>query len=161
MIGKLKRILGIEGVKINLSVQNTTIEKEGKIEGLILLSTLKPSKVNAIKIKLIERYERGRKQNQKIDEYVVASEELNELVKLAKNEKIEIPFSLPYQLVASSIDKFGEQNFFYRGIAKLAKWTNKVKSTYRLEVIAEVDGTSLSPKDVYVFNKDTAKETKD
>jgi hypothetical protein len=38
-----------------------------------------------------------------------------------------------------------EKAFFWKGIAKAAKWANKVESEFRVEAEARIQGTALNP----------------
>ena len=63
MIKKLKNMLGIESVKIELEIPQEIEKKDQNINGTIILTTLSDAEVKSISIKLIEKYSRGRKQH--------------------------------------------------------------------------------------------------
>lgn len=145
MFGKLKNILGIEGVKLSLITPAAVKEASGKIAGKIQLETLSDQTISNIQIKLIEKYARGRKDNRLIDEYILGEELLKEKIVMKKDETKTIPFELSFSMLNSEMDDMEDSNIFSKGLVKVAKYLKKVESTYRLEATATVAGTKLSP----------------
>lgn len=148
MFGKIKKALGIEGVKMELKVPNTIAKgKKGKnkVEGKLKFTSLSNQVVERMEVKMIERYARGRKESRLIDEYVVGSIQLADPVDIKPNQIIEVDFELEYELSKSEMDRIAESNIFNRGIVKMAKYLKKVTSEYRIEATAVVRGTKLGP----------------
>ena len=145
MLGKLKNILGIEGVKISILLDDPIMMEEEAIFGHIILSSLSDQTIQSIELKFIERYHRGRKENKLIDEYELASLIISDTYHIAKNEEIKIPFTLPYNHVQSEMDKIGDSNIISKGIVFIAKSLKGVKSEYRLIAKAKIKGTTLDP----------------
>ncbi|HUR30386.1 MAG TPA: hypothetical protein VMZ69_03080, partial [Saprospiraceae bacterium] len=75
MFGKVKKWLGIEGVKIELILPEEVIGKEGLIEGKIRFQTMHTQKVKSIKLTLTEKYTRGRFKSKLTDQYKIAETE--------------------------------------------------------------------------------------
>lgn len=147
MFGKMKRWLGIEGVKIELIVPETASKKSKKVDGIINLSTMHPQKIDKLHVKMIEIYKRGRKEEKRIDEYLIGEIFMNEEIEVLSDELIEIEFTLPFELIKSEIEAFGDKNFLAKGISNLAKRSNAVNSTYRIEAEVFIKGTRLNPYD--------------
>lgn len=155
MFGEIKKILGIEDIKIDVLVSQPTknvdgtlgngIDNIGKVGGLIKLTTFRDSKVESLEVNVYEKYERGRSESKLIDEYKIGSITLPQFIEVKKNEIIEIPFELDLKKYKSSVDKYQESNFIFGGIAFLAKLAKGVKSTFRIEAIAYVTGIKLLP----------------
>lgn len=145
MLGKLKKYLGIEGVKISITLDDPILKSEKAVFGHVVLHSLSDQIVEAIDLKFVERYHRGRNENKLIDEYELGSLVLADPIRISKNQEINVPFTLNYNPVLSEVDKFGEENFVSKGIAFLAKSLKGVKSEYRLIAKAKVKGTSLDP----------------
>lgn len=152
MIGKVKRWFGIEGVKIELIIPEEINEKLGLIRGKIRFSTMEAQVVTALQVKIIETYKRGRKEDKRIDDYEIGRIYLEEEMEIQPDEPLELDFSLPFELVKSEIDAFGDKNFLAKGIANLARRSRAVKSTFRVEAEADVKGTRLNPFDKKVIN---------
>lgn len=145
MLGKVKDILGIEGVKLDLIIPEVIIDDVGKINGQIKLTTVREQVVKSIDIKLIEKYARGRKEKRLIDEYVLGELNISKSIKVVPGEEKLIDFSLDFFRAKSPMDKLQDDSFVYRGLISVAKFFKKVKSTYRLEGTAKVKGTKLNP----------------
>lgn len=146
MLGGIKKILGIEGVSIEIIVpESINYDKSKVIEGYVKLLAKGDSEIKSISFKLIEKYQRGRKGSKLIDEYTVGYTEIDGPISLTKGESKEYAFSLPVKLKMSEMDQFGGKNFVFKGIAGLAKMIKGAKSTYRIEAEAFVVGTKLHP----------------
>lgn len=145
MFGKIKKILGIEDVKIELRIPEEVKEKSGEINGTVIITSFKESQVESIEIKLVEKYSRGRWKDKLIDEYKIGEISLDDPIHIYKEDIIELPFSLPFRLVKSDVEKFGDKNPIFGGIASVAKTIRGVKSTYYVEAQALVIGTKLHP----------------
>lgn len=147
MLGKLKKVLGIEGVKVQLILDTPVDKKNQKISGDLKFTTKTKGKVNKIFIKLIEKYSRGRGKSKLVDEYTVAMLEMNDSFEITPEEIIEIPFSMDYEIALSEMDKMQKENFISRPFISLAKFIKSVKSEYTVLVEADVQGTTLNPFD--------------
>lgn len=145
MLGKLKNYLGIEGVKISITLDDPILKSENAIFGHVVLHSLSDQIVQAIDLKFIERYHRGRNAEKLIDEYELGTMVLADPIAIKRNQEIKIPFTLNYNPILSEVDKFGEENFLNKGLAFLAKTLKGVKSEYRVIAKAKVKGTSLDP----------------
>ena len=105
MLGKLKKVLGIEGIKVQLILDTPVDKKNKKISGELKFTTKTKGKVNKINIKLVERYSRGRGKSKLVDEYTIAMLEMNDSFEITPEEIIEIPFSMNYEIALSQMDK--------------------------------------------------------
>ena len=145
MFGKVKNWLGIEGVKIELVLPEEIYESAGSVTGKLRFYTKTEQTVSSIKVKLIERYSRGRKDNKLTDEYELGEINLNESFTVSANDPLEIDFTLPFSIVKSEMDEMEESNILTGGLVKAAKWLKNVKSIYRVEAEANVKGVALNP----------------
>lgn len=145
MLGKVKDILGIEGVKIEIICPEVIPNGIDKIDGMIKLTTVREREVKSIEIKLIEKYARGRKDKRLIDEYVIGEYVSNKSIKVYPGEEQLIDFSLEFTRAKSAMDKLQDDSIIYRGLISVAKFFKKVKSTHRIEGYANVKGTKLDP----------------
>lgn len=147
MIGKVKKWLGIEGVKLELNLPEEVDAASGQINGAIRFQSLNPQIVTGIKIVLIEKYSRGRGKDKLIDEYELGMTEISRSIEVPAEEVVEVAFRLPFSIVRSNMDEFGGRNLLFGGLAKAAKALRAVKSEYRVEAEARVAGVALSPFD--------------
>lgn len=147
MIGKMKKWLGIEGVKLELIVPEEIAAATGKVEGQIRFQSMHPQDVTGIRIVFIERYSRGRGKDKLSDEYELGRTEIKKEIHIPNDTIIEVDFSLPFTVVHSDMEELGRRNPLAGGFVKLAKYINQVKSEYRVEAEAIVKGTALNPFD--------------
>ena len=96
---------------------------------------------------MVEKYSRGRGEDRLVDEYVLGELTLDNTFYVPAEKVVEIGFTLPFQKVDAPIDEFGNKNILTSGLSKLAKAISKVKSEYRIEAEAKVEGTALNPFD--------------
>lgn len=147
MFKRVKKWLGIEGVKLELVLPETAFEEVGAVSGKIRFFSKNSQTVKQIKIVMIEKYSRGRGKERLTDEYMLGEMTMEKTVEVPCDKVIEIGFTLPFNRVRSTVDEFGEKNFLTGGLAKAAKFLSKVNSEYRIEAEAKVQGTALNPFD--------------
>ena len=147
MFGKMKQWFGIEGVKVELQVPEEIIKKLGIVKGQLTFTTMQTQTVTAVKVTMIETYKRGRKQDKRIDDYQIGTVYLDEPMEIEAEKSLVLDFVLPFELLKSEMDEFADKNLVTKGLANLAKMTRAVKSEYRIEVEADVEGTRLNPFD--------------
>lgn len=145
MFGKLKKWLGVEGVKLDLELPNEVAETSGVIKGKLHFYSMNPQKVNRIEVQFRERYKRGRGKNKLIDEYLLGKISLQKELMINENEPAELDFEIPFQLYKSRMDEFERKNFLTKGVASVAKLVKNVHSTYTVIATANVEGTVLNP----------------
>ncbi len=147
MIGKVKKWLGIEGVKLELLLPEEVEASTRKLEGRIRFQSLNPQTVSGIKVALIEKYSRGRGADKLIDEYELGVAEINRIIEVPAEEAVEVDFVLSFSTVKSNIDEFGSRNLLFSGLSRAAKALRSVRSEYRVEAEAKVVGVALNPFD--------------
>ena len=146
MLGKMKQWLGIEGVKIELIVPEKLILERNRVEGKLRLYSKNAQTVTAIRLVLVEKYTRGRDDQQLTDEYLLGEKIIKQEIAVpAEGVPVEIPFILPFEPVRSAVDDFGRKNVLFQGLAWVARKTRNAQSTYRLEAEASVKGVGLDP----------------
>lgn len=148
MFGSVKKILGIEGVKLELIVADEVKKEAGIVSGIIKLTSLSDNNLlESISIQMIEKYSRGRGDSRLINEYPMGSLIKKDRINIAKNDIIEIPFEMEFVYVQSEMDKMEDANFMAKGLVKLAKKLRNVSSEYTLRAEAKIKGTTLNPFD--------------
>ncbi|MEE9438137.1 MAG: sporulation protein [Saprospiraceae bacterium] len=147
MLGRLKKVLGIEGVKLELLLDDPTNVNEQKVSGILKFTTKSKGTVDGITVKVIEKYIRGRRKTKLIDEYPIGILTISEKFTIEPEEIIELPFDMVYERVLSEMDKIEKSSFFAMPFIKLAKKIKGVKSSYYVIAEANVKGTTLNPFD--------------
>ena len=143
----MKTWLGIEGVKLELALPQELRADLRELNGLIRLSSQQAQTVDYIKVVLVERYQRGRGEEQLTDEYELGRVELRQRIEVPAEGTVEVPFTLPFVRARSGMDRIASQNILFRGLAGAAKWISAVQSDYRVEAEAKVVGVALNPFD--------------
>ena len=147
MFGKVKKWLGIEGVKVELVLPEEIKLSDGIVLGKLQFYSMNSQTVSRIHIKMIERYSRGRDDNRLVDEYKLGEITLNKDIEVPAGEPVEMSFELPFNVSTSRMDEIADQNPIFGGLVKVGKWFSKVKSVYRIEVEANAVGVVLNPFD--------------
>ncbi|MBK8563774.1 MAG: sporulation protein [Saprospiraceae bacterium] len=147
MFGKVKKWLGIEGVKVELMLPEMVFEEVEAVSGQLVFHSKNQQVVKSVHLKMIEKYSRGRGQEKLVDEYLLGEITLRQRIEVPADEPIAVDFTLPFSLQKSKVDEFGEKNFLTEGLVSLAKKLQAVDSSFRIEAEADVEGTALNPFD--------------
>lgn len=147
MLGKVKKFLGIEGVKVEMEIPESVERLSGHIPGTLTFTSMHTQIVESVTIVLVERYNRGRKKEKLTDEYELGRLEIQLDLEVTPEGPSKTHFELHYDLLISEMDELEHKNIIYKGLIKSAKWLRNVKSEYRVEVEAKIKGTLLSPFD--------------
>jgi hypothetical protein len=147
MFGKVKRWLGIEGVKVELILPDQVSSRSGVVEGTVRFYSMNTQMVKHLKLTLTEKYTRGRFKNKLADLYKIAEVELNDHIEVPADVPIDVDFRLPFTLVKSDMDELADKNLVLKKMVNTAKFLKNVKSEYMLEAEAEIEGTALNPFD--------------
>ncbi|RMG84337.1 MAG: hypothetical protein D6714_08075 [Bacteroidetes bacterium] len=147
MFGKVKKWLGIEGVKLELVLPDYAFREVGALSGKVRFFSQTPQRVTSVKIELIERYKRGRGAEKLIDEYELGKITLAEPFDVPERTPVEVEFTLPFSLLKSEMDALEEKNILTGGLVKVAKLIQNVKSEFYVLAEAKVEGTALNPFD--------------
>ena len=147
MIGRVKKWLGIEGVKVELLTPDTLQRDGNMLYGKLRFGSMHAQTVTSFKVVMIEKYSRGREEDRLSDEYELGELTVEETVDIPAGGTVEVPFRLPYRVTDSEMDELQNRNFLTGWAVKALKAYEKVSSEYRIEAEAKVAGVALSPFD--------------
>ncbi len=147
MFGNVKKWLGFDTVKIKLKPLEVYPKDIKTLNAELEISSKAPALVTYIKIKFIERYSRGRGDNQKIDEYILGEWISTEDIVIDGDQPKLIFFKLSFEFKHSNMERLELSNVIGKGIAKVFKTIKAAKSDYRLEAECLVEGSSKNPSD--------------
>lgn len=147
MLKRVKKWLGIEGVKLELILPEEIDDASGVLKGKVQFYSMHEQTVTRLTIRLIEKYSRGRKEDKKTDEFELGVLDIERRIDIPVGEIIEVDFDLPYKMVKSEMDTLEDKNFILGRLVKTAKWISSIQSEYRVEAEADVMGTPLNPFD--------------
>ena len=145
-MSRLKKFLGIEGVKINFD-ETTQIDLQGyEVRGKLVIKSKIESLINSINIQVVEQYQRGNKNQQRISEYILFSKTiLPEALYVSEEKLLEIPFVYPISQHKSEMDLLEESNFLIKPLIGLAKKLYRVKSNYIITATLQIEGSGIKP----------------
>ena len=87
MFGKVKKILGIEGVKLELIIPDKVSRDVGIVTGIVKLTSLSDNNlIESIQLKMVEKYTRGRGESKLINEYTMGTLLKKENITISKND---------------------------------------------------------------------------
>lgn len=152
MLKKVKNWLGIEGVQLEFLNIPEKVESENMIVGSIRLTSKSDQFITDISVTVKEKYTRGRRKSKLTDEFEIGSIILPVNLELSTTESQEIKFDVPYQLLKSEIETWGDKNVLYKGVSKAAQFFKNAKSKYFVLVEANVKGNRLKPYVIHEIN---------
>ncbi len=151
VFGKVKKWLGIEGVKVELNTAEDLFKADELVTGDIKFTTMNTQQILGIKIRMYERYTRGRGKTSKSDEYLLGEILLDETFMVYPEEEKVINFKMPFKLEKSAMDRMQDKGGLSGFFASVAKKSKGIQSEFRLEAEAEVAGTALNPFDKHII----------
>jgi hypothetical protein len=147
MFGKVKRWLGIEGVKVTLELPAAVKASSEVVEGHLRFETMHNQVIEHIHVVLMEKYVRGRWKNKLADLYKLGEIELDDDIEVPADTPIIIDFKLPFTLSKSEMDEWADKNVVFRKLVNTAKVLKNVKSEFYVQAEVQVKGTALNPFD--------------
>jgi len=147
MFGKVKRWLGIEGVKITMVLPAAVRISSGVVEGHLKFESMHAQVISHIHVTLMEKYIRGRWKNKLADLYKIGDIELEEEIEVPADTPVLIDFKLPFTVAKSEMDEIADKNIVFKKLVNTAKAIKNVRSEFYVQAEAKVKGTALSPFD--------------
>lgn len=147
MIKKVKDWLGIEGVNVQLEVDETFNLADKVLTGNYTITSQSEQYIDSVRLLLKERYTRGRRKSKLIDEYILGEKIIEIKERISRDETITHAFTMNFVPLKSPVELLGDKNFFYRGITGVAKLLKNAKSKYSLTIEVIVKGNKLRPYD--------------
>jgi sporulation-control protein spo0M len=145
MLNKVKNWFGIEGVKMDILLPDDIRSVDGLFSGILVFNALTTQEVLNVKVKMVERYGRGRGSERLVNEYVLGELIIDKSIIIEANIETKLSFAFSFKYVTAPIDDFAKKNILFKGMANVAKKMSKVNSEFRIEAEAKVKGTALNP----------------
>ena len=145
MLNKVKNWFGIEGVKMDILLPDDIRSVDGLLSGILVFNALTTQEVLNVKVKMVERYGRGRGSERLVNEYVLGELFIDKSIIIEANIETKLSFAFSFKYVTAPIDDFAKKNILFKGMANMAKKMSKVNSEFRIEAEAKVKGTALNP----------------
>lgn len=145
MLTKVKNWFGIEGVKMDILLPDDIRSVDGLFSGILVFNALTTQEVLNVKVKMVERYGRGRGSERLVNEYVLGELFIDKSIIIEANIETKLSFAFSFKYVTAPIDDFAKKNILFKGMANMSKKISKVNSEFRIEAEAKVKGTALNP----------------
>ena len=145
MLNKVKNWFGIEGVKMDILLPDDIRSVDGLFSGILVFNALTTQEVLNVKVKMVERYGRGRGSERLVNEYVLGELIIDKSIIIEANVETKLSFAFSFKYVTAPIDDFAKKNILFKGMVNVAKKMSKVNSEFRIEAEAKVKGTALNP----------------
>lgn len=145
MLNKVKNWFGIEGVKMDILLPDDIRSVDGLFSGVLVFNALTSQEIVNVKVKMVERYGRGRGPERLVNEYVLGELIIDKSIIIEANVETKLSFAFSFKYVTAPIDDFAKKNILFKGMVKVAKKVSKVNSEFRIEAEAKVKGTALNP----------------
>ncbi len=146
MIDRVKKFFGIEGIKVEMFINEPTTLTEGVVHGTLSIEGLRNELITEVSFELYEIYTTGYFKSKKTEQFLVEEIKIPLNLIISAGEKRVQAFRIPFDPIKSVIDRWGEKNFITKGISSIAKLSKGVKSSYLLTAVVKSKGTGLHPK---------------
>lgn len=150
--GKIKQMMGIGTVKVQIDTQPSFKVEDGVINGKINLTGKSDQEIVSLHIKLEEVYSTGSGENKKTTEITLGEMKLPGRMMKA-GETVAVDFSLPFVYGKSNNEQLSEKGGLMGGIGKLGQLANNEKSSFQIVATADVKGAALDPNDVMTLKR--------
>jgi hypothetical protein len=147
MFGKIKQVLGIGTVKVELSIPAQIEKHSGTVSGSVKLTARSDQEVTRLHVKLIEIYETGRGEEKSSKEFDLGEATIAQQLAMHKGDEKEVAFTLHYELIKSNNDVLKDHGGALKTLGKMGAFASNEKSEYFVDVIADVKGAALDPSD--------------
>lgn len=144
MFGSIKKMMGIQGVRLRLHTLSSYPQDVSTINGEVELYAKSNTTVTGIRLRFIENYTRGKAEEKRVDEYLLGSWELDSPIDMREGENRRLLFKLPFEWMESPMDRRAKNNPLLKGVVALMKNRKGVQSEYRIEAQVQVDGQEWS-----------------
>jgi hypothetical protein len=153
---KLKKNLGVGGVKLQLQIPPNVVAKDSQIVGKVVVTSESPLTVSKVTVKLVETHTRREADANgvhKTEINNVGQVDLTEIFQIGPGQQKIIDFTLPFLLRATANSQLLEMGGAAASVGKnLNALFGDQRITYRLEASADVEGVALGPSNTVNVN---------
>jgi hypothetical protein len=145
VFGKLKQMMGIGGVKLEIDVSPEIAKGAGTLTGKLLVSAKSGQSVQKIDITLIEEFSTGRGQERTTREFELGKTTIAQPFEIGAGESKSLDFNLPFRVMKSNSETLKEKGGALGMLGKAASFAGNEKSEFKVKAAASVKGTVLGP----------------
>lgn len=151
--GKIKQMLGIGTVKVQIETSPSFSVEAGVINGKLNITGKSDQEILSFEVKLEEVYSTGSGDNKTSKTYTLGTIKLPGKT-IKGGEVINVDFSLPFSYSKSTNEQMSEKGGIVGGLGKLGKLANNEKSTFQIVATADVKGATFDPNDVKTLKRE-------
>lgn len=145
-IDKVKNILGIGGIKLNVVTDPIFDPTNSTISGKVVVTSKSEKEVAGISVKLTETYQTGSGDSKTIKEFTLGETSIDRAFSIKTGETKEITFDLPYSYASSLNDRLKQSGSAVgKALGGLGKMLQQEKSTFFLTAQASLKGNVFPP----------------
>ncbi|MBD2769871.1 sporulation protein [Hymenobacter sp. BT664] len=144
---KVKQFMGLGTLDVKLQVPPHFRATDSAINGKVLITAKSDQSVLKIELELVEKFETGRGDDKKEQEFTLGSLRLDQAFAMKTGESKTVEFSLPFQMLKSNNDHLKEKGGMLGSLGKMAAWASNEKSEYSFTATVDVQGASFDPSD--------------
>lgn len=145
ILAKVKNVLGIGGVKLELTVPTELSRSEGIIQGSMVLTSGSNQQVNSVEIKLEEKWSTGRGEEKTEKTFTLGQQKLSDNFIITAGESKRFEFALPYEMIDSENDRMKGAGGVQKALGSVGSFLDAEKSEYTFSAVADVKGVLLIP----------------
>ncbi len=144
-MSKIKNMLGMVGVDLELKVPTEVTGTTGTITGSVAVTSKTDQNMLTLDVEFEEEWKTGRGADAEVQTLTLGETQvvLNKPIKAG--ESIEIPFEFVYQIEKSTTQAWAEKGGALGALGKLGGAMSGEKSTYQISACLDLKGVALDP----------------
>ena len=144
-LDKVKNVLGIGGVKIQLDVPKEAKKDDGKIKGSVALTSKSDQHIIKVEVKLVEDWSIGRGEQKTEKQFTLGEEVISGECDIKSGETKTFDFAIPFSMILSKNDKMKNQGGVVGKLGSAGSFLDGERSVYSVSATADVKGVLLIP----------------
>lgn len=146
-LDKIKQMAGIGGVKLKIQVPPTISQENGKVEGMVILTSKSKQHIENISLELEETYITGSRESQRTQYFTCGKVTITEAFDINPDETKNIPFSFTFNISRSTNQNLQDKGGFVGTLGKIGSALNNERSVYNVKASTKVTGAILGGSD--------------
>jgi hypothetical protein len=146
---KIKQVLGIGTVKVEIDVEPTFCKSGDTISGKLLLTAKSEQNILELEVKLEETWTKGRGDDKTVKTFDLGEWKDTNSFDMKAGDVKEVPFTLSYSISKSKNDRLSESGGKVgKALGGLGKMMDAETSAYKLIATCDVKGAAFDPNSI-------------
>jgi hypothetical protein len=142
---KVKQVLGIVGVKVEMQVDDTFSKTGSTIQGKVIITSKSDQQILSVEVGFEEVWRFGKGDDETIKTFDLGEWKSEEVFDIKTGETRVFPFTLNYSMIKSENDRMMESSKVGKALGGLGKMMDGEKSNFWLKAMADVKGAAFDP----------------